>query len=220
MLRRATERARQWKVPVTNQQGLLDSVSGEKRFDLIVTCSVLHHVPHLEPFLKTVRKLQADGGVFLHLQDPNGDFADDPEFRRRTSQYSRRILPEWARRLAPRRILGRIRRELTGRQGQDCVSKTNRALLERGILDTPLTVRELFEITDIHVQDGGGISIGRMKSWLPEYGCLSQRSYGFMGELASSLPPRWRKDEDDLIAARALNGLYAAAIWKLRSAAG
>jgi 2-polyprenyl-3-methyl-5-hydroxy-6-metoxy-1,4-benzoquinol methylase len=219
MLRRASERACQWKVPVTRQEGLLDSVSGEKRFDLIVTCSVLHHIPHLEPFLKTVRKLQADGGVFLHLQDPNGDSANDPELRQRVSQYSRRLLPDWAYRFTPRRVLGRIRRELTGKQGQDCVSRTIRALLERGIVKTPLTVRELFEITDIHVQDGGGISMARMKSWLPGYDCLSQRSYAFMGKLPSELPPRWRKLEDGLIAARALNGSHTGAIWKLRSAA-
>lgn len=218
MLRRASERACQWKVPVTRQEGLLDSVSGEKRFDLIVTCSVLHHIPQLEPFLNTVRKLQADGGVFLHLQDPNADCIDDPELLQRTSKYSRRLLPKWACRFTPRRVLERLRRELTGTQGQDCVSKTNRALVERGIVKTPLTVQELYSITDIHVQDGG-ISIARMKSWLPGYDCLSQRSYAFMGKLPSELPPRWRKLEDGLIAARALNGSHTGAIWKLRSAA-
>jgi hypothetical protein len=40
-----------------------------------------------------------------------------------------------------------------------------------------------------------------------------------MGELASALPPRWRQLEDDLIAAKALNGAHVGAIWKLRSAA-
>ncbi len=219
MLRRATERSRKWNVAVTSQEGLLDSVPGEKRFDVIVTCSVLHHIPHLEPFLTAVRKLQADGGVFLHLQDPNGDFAADPELLRRMSQYSPRLFPEWLYRFTPRRIMGRIARELTGRQGLDCVSKTNRVLLGTGMIKTPLSVRELFEITDIHVQDETGVSIARMKSWLPDYDCLSQRSYGFMGELASSLPPRWRKVEDDLIAARALNGLHTSAIWKLRPGA-
>ena len=219
MLQRATERSRQWNLSVTTQQGLLDSVPAGNRFDVIVTCSVMHHVPHLEPFLGCVRRLQADGGVFLHLQDPNGDFASDPELRRRTSQYSRRLFPGWVYRFTPRRFFGRIGRELTGQQGQDCVSKTNRALLGAGIIKTPLTVRELFEITDIHVQDESGVSITRMKAWLPDYDCLSQRSYGFMGELASSLPPPWRKVEDDLIAARALNGLHIGAIWKLRPGA-
>lgn len=218
MLRRAGERASQWQVPVTRQEGLLDSVPGEARFDLIVTCSVLHHIPHLEPFLNAVRKLQADGGAFLHLQDPNGDFMNDPELRERMAQYSRRLLPEWLRRFSPPRILGRLRRELTGQQGQDCVSKTNRALLENGFVETPLTVQEMYAITDIHVQDGGGISIERMKSWLPDYECLSQRSYAFMGALSSDLPPRWRSVEERLTAARALNGFHAGAIWKLRPA--
>jgi SAM-dependent methyltransferase len=216
MLQRASQRASQWKVPVTCQEGLLDSVAGEGRFEIIVACSVLHHIPHLPPFLDTVRKLQADGGVFLHLQDPNGDFGNDPELQARISQRSRRLCPEWMYRFTPRRIFGRVYRELTGKQGQDYISKASHALVERGILTTPLSVQELFEITDIHVQDGEGVSIARMKSWLPDYDCLSQRSYAFMGELLSTLPPNLRKTEEEMIAAKALNGFHTGAIWKRR----
>jgi SAM-dependent methyltransferase len=219
MLRRASQRASQWNVAATYQEGLLDSVPGEGRFDMIVTCSVLHHIPHLPPFLNTVRKLQADGGVFLHLQDPNGDFRNDPVLRERMSRHSRRLCPEWARRFTPQRVLARLSRELSGKQGQDYVSKTNRTLVEKGFLETPLSVQELFEITDIHVQDGEGISIEAMKSWLPDYHCLSQRSYAFMGELWSTLPRRSRKMEEDLIAAKARNGFHTGAIWKLGTAA-
>jgi hypothetical protein len=82
-------------------------------------------IPKVEPLLNAVRKLQADGGVFLHLQDPNGEFIDDAELRYRMSWYSRRILPEWLSRFTPRRVLKRIHRELAGQQRQDCVSGTN-----------------------------------------------------------------------------------------------
>src|ERR1035437_4717554 len=217
MLQRASSRAAGWKASSTCHEGLLDSLPPGNRYELIVTCSVLHHVPDLPAFLGAVRGLQAAGGVFLHLQDPNGDFLADPELRKRMAQASRRPLPEWASRFAPGRIIGRIYRELTGKQGQDHLSKMNRALIEKGIVATPLSVHEIFSITDIHVQDGEGISISSMQSWLPDYECLSRRSYGFLGTLQSELPKRWRPVEEDLIARRALNGFHIAAAWRKNS---
>jgi SAM-dependent methyltransferase len=215
MLRRAVERAAGWGVPVAGFEGPAEMLLGKYRYDLILTCSVLHHVPDVAAFLRTVRGLQADGGAYIHLQDPNGDYLDDPELRQRTAAASRRLLPEWLRRLAPRRILGRIRRELTGQQGEDYLGKTNRELLRRGVIATPLSVAEIFAITDIHAQDGSGISIERMKQWLPDYRLVSQRSYGFFGQLGSTLPPRLQITEQDLITRRALNGFHVGAAWRL-----
>lgn len=211
MLRQAAARASGWKAPAVCHEGFLNVLPPGRRYDLIVTCSVLHHVPDLPEFLADVSGLQAPGGVFLHLQDPNGDFLGDPELRRR---MARSPVAERLRRFTPRRIIRRIYRELTGTQGQDYLSKTNRALIESGVVATPLSVHEIFSITDIHVQDGEGISITGMKSLLPDYACLSQRSYGFFGKLWSDLPKRRQRIEEDLIARLALNGLHIGALWR------
>jgi SAM-dependent methyltransferase len=217
MLKRASQRASRWPAPATCHRGLIDSLPEGCRYEVIVTCSVLHHIPDLPAFLRAVRRLQADGGVFLHLQDPNGDFLEDAELRQRRALLSKRALPKWVYRLAPRRIAGRIYRELTGKQGQDYISKTNRALLEKGLVATPLSVAEIFAITDIHAQEGTqGISMRLMQSWMREYECLSRRSYAFFGEAASQLPSKYRRIEEDLIRRRALNGQEVSAIWKLR----
>jgi len=213
MLQQASKRASSWKTPSACHEGLLNALPPGRRYELIVTCSVLHHVPDLPEFLASIGGLQTPGGVFLHLQDPNGDFLGDPELRQRMA-LAQRPLMERVRRFTPRRIFGRIYRELTGRQGQDYLSKTNRALLERGIVATPLSVHEIFSITDIHVQDGEGISISSMESCLPDYACLSRRSYGFFGMLWSDLPKRRQRIEEDLIASRALNGLHIGAVWR------
>jgi 2-polyprenyl-3-methyl-5-hydroxy-6-metoxy-1,4-benzoquinol methylase len=218
MLKRASQRASRWPAPATCHRGLIDSLPKGARYEVVVTCSVLHHIPDLPTFLQAIRKLQADGGVFLHLQDPNGDFLTDPELRQRRALLFQRALPEWVYRFAPRRIAGRIYRELTGKQGQDYISKTNRALLEKGLITTPLSVAEIFAITDIHAQEGQGISMCLMQSWMPEYECLSRRSYAFFGRLANQLPPKYRKIEEDLIRRRALNGQEVSAIWRLRPA--
>jgi SAM-dependent methyltransferase len=217
MLQRASARAAGWKAPSVCHEGLLNALPPGRQYDFIVTCSVLHHVPDLPEFLAGVRGLQKPGGVFLHLQDPNGDFLDDPELQRRMAHAAQNPVTERLRRFSPSRIFGRIYRELTGRQGQDYLSKTNRALIENGVIATPLSVHEIFSITDIHVQDGEGVSISSMESWLPDYACLSRRSYGFFGRLWSDLPKRRQQIEEDLIARRALNGLHIGAFWRKRS---
>ena len=217
MLQQASRRASGWKTPSVCHEGLLNALPPGVQYELIVTCSVLHHVPGLPEFLAGVSGLQGPGGVFLHLQDPNGDFLGDPELRRRMALAAQNPFMERLRRLTPRRIFRRIYRELTGRQGQDYLSKTNRVLIENGVVATPLSVHEIFSITDIHVQDGEGISIAGMKSWLPDYACISQRSYGFFGKLWSGLPKRRQRLEEDLIARRALNGLHIGALWRKNS---
>jgi SAM-dependent methyltransferase len=217
MLRQASARASGWKAPAVCHEGLLNALPPGSRYELIVTCSVLHHVPDLPDFLAGVRALQAPEGVFLHLQDPNGDFLGDPELRLRMARSAQNPVTERLRRFTPQRIFGRIYRELTGRQGLDYLSKTNRALMESGVVATPLSVPEIFSITDIHVQDGEGISIASMESWLPDYTCLSRRSYGFFGKLWSTLPKRRQRLEEDLMARRALNGLHIGALWRQNS---
>jgi hypothetical protein len=216
MLERACKRAESWKVPVNRLEGVVESLVGRGRtYEVIVTCSVLHHVPDLGAFLRAVRCIQAPGGVFLHLQDPNGDYLSDPECKRRMAQVEDQKVPAWLDRLRPARVLGRLYRELTGKQGEDYISKTNRDLLAKGVIQSPLTVEELFTITDIHVHDEHGISITEIRKLLPDFELISQRSYAFFGQLASNLAPDLRTTEQELIDRRAQNGFHVSAAWKL-----
>jgi SAM-dependent methyltransferase len=212
MLRRASERAKSWNVPVRSLEGLLNAADLRDKYDLIVICSVLHHVPDIPAFLRTVRRLQAGGGIFMHLQDPNGDYLADPELKARMRQEEKRSSQRTSR-FHPRRILGRLYRELSGKQGDDYIAKTNRELVTRGVRKEPLTVEELFSITDIHVVDGKGVSVSEFQGLLPEYRLIAQRSYGFMGVLQTSLPDELRKEEERLIASQALNGFHVGAVW-------
>jgi 2-polyprenyl-3-methyl-5-hydroxy-6-metoxy-1,4-benzoquinol methylase len=215
MLQSASNRAKRWPVPAVCHEGTSDSLPPGTHYDLIVASSVLHHVPDLSAFSRTVRALQADGGIFLHVQDPNADFLSDADLKKRTAEAFTHRLPDWVHRLTPRRILGRIHRELTGKQGDDYLSKTNRELMRRNIVSCPLAIEEIFAITDIHATDGQGISIGDLQRWLPDYKLLSRRSYGYFGLLESVLPRRLKDVEEQLIASRALNGQYLGAAWRL-----
>ncbi len=217
MLKQVAERSRGWNIPVTINEGLVDSVPKGKTYSLIVTCSVLHHVPDLPDFLSSIRRLQTNGGIYLHLQDPNGAYLTDPEYLRRVKEGEpRKLLPDNLARFAPRRVFGRIYRELTGKQRESYCDKTNRELLEKGIIQSPLTVAEIYSITDIHVVDGAGISVDKMMSWMPDYDLISTRSYAFFGRLWSDLPPHFRKLEEELAAQKVLNGLHVGAAWKQR----
>jgi 2-polyprenyl-3-methyl-5-hydroxy-6-metoxy-1,4-benzoquinol methylase len=219
MLARAESRRRQWGKPGEAVEGLVEHLAGRKPYHLVITCSVLHHVPDLASFLAAVSALQrglSGQALFLHLQDPNGDFHHDPQRAERAAQIAGSRRPEWLARLAPRRVLARAMREIRGQQGQDYLSKTNRELVNAGIVTTPLTAGEIFAITDVHVP-GGGISLERMKGWLPDYDLASRRSYGFFGVLESSLPRGLREAEDRLIGEGALNGAFLAAAWRRRA---
>jgi len=87
------------------------------------------------------------------------------------------------------------------------------ALIRQGLIREPLTVKELFAITDIHVHDGSGISVGNLRDLAPDYELLGLRSYGFFGQLPYGLPEKYRTSEHELIAAGALNGVHVGAIW-------
>jgi hypothetical protein len=100
-----------------------------------------------------------------------------------------------------------------GEQGQDYLSKTNRELMNSGVIACPLGADDMFAITDIHVRDGG-ISIPRIKGWLPAYEPVSHRSYAFFGVLKSSLPPNLQAEESRCIQQGAKNGEYVAAAWR------
>lgn len=214
MLERAKERSAKWNVPTRSRIGLIHEVPQDDQYELIVTCSVLHHVPDVEPFCQQVRRLQAPGGIFLHLQDPNAAFIER-KAADETGKIGSRISEQIAR-FTPRRIWGRIMREVTGKQGEDYISKTNRALMEAGIITSPLRVADLFAITDIHVHDTHGISVDEIGRWLPDYECLSRRSYAFFGKLWSELSAEQRSKEEDLSARNDLTGAHIGAAWRLK----
>ncbi len=212
MLRRAKERAASWGVPFEVHEGLLDALP-VTHYDLIVTCSVLHHVPDIPTLMEQVRCRQSPEGVFIHIQDPNGDMLQSPALQERMKRAAPRT-PAWIQRLHPSRVMGRIRREL-GQADDDYVAKTNRELLRMKALETPLSVSELYAITDIHVSDGQGISISSMKDWMSSYRLVSERSYGYFGQLPSDLPPRLKREEEALSEKRDMSGFFLGAAWSL-----
>jgi SAM-dependent methyltransferase len=215
MLRRCGQRPSLSKVSRSLIQGTLDDIGPEPVYDVILTCSVLHHIPDLAAFFQQLRRRHRAGGLFLHLQDPNGDFMDDPELQLRTEQFERtRHSPTWLKRVTPERVWRRLRAAVTGQQPRSYIDLVNEDLLRSGVITKPLSDNELWSVTDIHIYNGKGISLQTVGELLPGYEMVSKRSYSFFGTMYSELSPRFQREEDRLLQAGAANGLHVAAAWR------
>ncbi|MEZ5403052.1 MAG: class I SAM-dependent methyltransferase [Bryobacteraceae bacterium] len=219
MLARAKARLSHVPCPVSATLGATPDLDGAARFDLILTCSVLHHIPDLAAFCQDVSRLLAPGGVFLHLQDPCADSAASTQRRMRETEYRKRsqpLIPKSIRRLMPDRVAAAAWRKLRGVTETGYMDRVNTELIRRGTIALPMADQDIWSVTDIHVGNGAGISIPAMANLLPACDLVSQRTYGFFSVLASSLPPSLRAAEAKLIADRSLDGSYVAAAWRKR----
>ena len=199
-------------------RGDIHDVPPRSHYDLIVAGCVLQHISDLPEFLQQVSLRQRPGGVFLHLQDPNGDYLTDSDRLQRVERLARSL------RIRPSTLLKRLsggnpwtrRRARAGH-----MKRVNDELLRQKVIASRMTDTEIHLIVDLPAHDGRGVSIREMQTLLPDYDIVSCRSYAFFGELISDLPPAYQNLERGLISDRAMNGSQVAAVWmkRLRSKA-
>lgn len=205
MLARAMERSKKWGQEVIPHLGELDSL--QSSFDLILTCSVLHHIPDLSSFLNGIVQRLKPGSLYLHLQDPNADYLDDPVLKERmamVSTHSERIS-----------IKDRLRwktNQLLGKKGY--IQRFNDVLISEGWINKPMSDEEIWCFTDLHDTGGFGISIKDIQSEINQLRLLSHRAYAFFGKMLSELPPRLKAEEKRLAQCKALNGSKVSAAWQ------
>jgi 2-polyprenyl-3-methyl-5-hydroxy-6-metoxy-1,4-benzoquinol methylase len=188
--------------------GSLDCIPQGPPYDVILVCSVLHHLEDLGRFCAFSSDHQAPGGVLIHLQDPNGDYLDDPDLRLRMRQLQRSW---WTR-------IGWIRKRMSPlrhlhHHGPGLTSRVNQRLTQGRSIRAPLDELELWRIVDLRVHDGHGISIQALASMLPEYRIVARRTWSFYGELASELPWWLRFRDWKLECAGNLNGMHLGGAW-------
>jgi SAM-dependent methyltransferase len=216
MLARAKARLENRTATLDSTEGLLDERFAPESFDVILTCSVLHHIPDLASFVAHVACIQKPGGFFIHLQDPNADAASDPELAERTrllANATRSLIPKTLRRLTPRRVLAAVTRHIR-HNADSYIERANRAWLAQGYIIRPMTPKDIWTITDIHDNYGDGMSLKSLRRPLPNYEMISSRTYGFFSKRISSLPPHLQRAETNLIGQRAQNGHYVSAAWQ------
>ena len=226
MLAKCAERAARWGVTNRQIHGTVETIN-DASYDLVLTCSVLHHIPDLQTFLRQIRKIQSPRGIFIHFQDPNGDYLADPDLLRRSRalELATKKSKGWRAKVnLPLRLLRRLLRLASPQQSsprKNYIDQINEALLSSNTIKTPLTDAELWSVTDIHENNlpfstGKGISIPALKGFLPDYALVSARSYSFFGKMGSTLPPAMKAEELKLIRQRAMTGKHISAVWRLR----
>lgn len=219
MLRQACVRARRWSVPVQTHLCSIFELPASEKFDIILVCSVLHHIADLVPFLNRISHLQNPGGLFIHLQDQNADFASDPEY------LSRILELREARRMRIRNgpspgMLGHLYQKIIWkiRNHNNYIAKTNKSLIRAGVIKRRMDEQDIWRVTDIRISPAlNGISLREMRAFLPVYDLISSRTYAFFGEAGESLPDDFRAREDVSIERKAPNGHSIAAAWKKKA---
>jgi trans-aconitate methyltransferase len=189
-------------------RGTIQDLPPRSHYDLIVAGCVLQHIPDRPGFLHQIALRQRPGGIFIHVQDPNGDYVNDFERLERVERLARSL------RVRPSTLLKRLSAARPWRRkGETHTDRVNRELLAQKVIAEKMTDAEIRLVVDLPAHDGRGVSMREMETLLPDYRLVSCRSYAFFGDLISDLPPAYRKLEQALAAQRSMNGSQVAAIW-------
>ncbi len=217
MLELAKSRLQNFEGPVEATHGTTDSLPSEQKFDVIVTCSVLHHIPDLRSFCEEVTRLQTPGGIFVHFQDPNDDSMTLTERVEREAIFKKKTkpwVPKSFQRYLPHRVLRALWNAVSGARREGYLELVNTELLRRGVIQKPMTPGDIWSVTDIHIREDAGISIETVAQFLPEYRRVSYRTYGFYSVLGSTLPGALANEEQRLISEGSKAGAYFAGAWQ------
>jgi ubiquinone/menaquinone biosynthesis C-methylase UbiE len=221
MTRCCAFRAGSWGVGHSFFTGTIESLPANKSYDLVVACSLLHHLPDLRTFFSHLRSIQVVGGLFMHLQDPNGDTLQDDSLRKLVQDRAEQLRQSASLSPQPRApsaplisLIRRLKRAIFGSRDYNYLEKTNKDLLDAGIIAMPMSASDIWAVTDIHVATGQGISLDKLKEMLPDYRLLSRRTYSFFGKLESELPLFFQKEESRLIDSCSKEGGQLAAVWE------
>lgn len=169
------------------------------RFDLIVTNSVLHHLPDIQSFLGRIRRLLRPGGFYVAGHEPSRDFFERPTVHRWTSVYR-----QWrrVRRLASPAAYWR--RRFARGAAADLEAVTNAALVRVGLIDRPLPPGVVRQLIDIHVPGAPGFGLGLglglpglsrddiLSGELRGFHCRVSVSYSHIKDSRSRMGPVWR----------------------------
>lgn len=216
MLKLAEKKAQTWGKKYKTVNSEISDLDGQ--YDVIMVCSVLHHIPELDLFLQKIDSLLVSGGIFIHLQDPNGDSLNDPVYLDRAAELQQVVSANTSRKpidFIPKSWKHFINRTL-GRKNY--IDRINDQLLAEKVIRHRMTADEIWSVTDIHVEQkhdaaNKGISLVQLKEYLKNFKLIKQRSYAFYGVLKSDLSEELEKNESVLISRNELNGRNISCVW-------
>jgi 2-polyprenyl-3-methyl-5-hydroxy-6-metoxy-1,4-benzoquinol methylase len=213
MIEVSKKRSEKWNKKVNFINGYIEKVPPLK-YDIILCSSVLHHIPDLKSFFAVLANLQSPGGIFIHLQDPDGDSLKSKAYTDRLAQL-RQYRESHRKRKSLFSKLYNFKRKVFR---EDFNNRVNAELISQGVTRKKLTDKELWSVTDIRVEGlpystNEGITISFLKNCLGSYRLLYNTTYAFFGELSSYLPEAFKEKEAELFSAKSIEGRLLAGIW-------
>jgi SAM-dependent methyltransferase len=216
MLARCETRLRATGIPVQLCTTAEDFAS--ETVDLLLTSSVLHHLPDPLEVARTLRPQLRSTSVWLAGHEPSARFYRNSAcvavWRRFERERRLRTL------LSPRRLwaIGRQRLGLAS----DVATVTAREVAARGWFREAPGARTIDRIVDLHVahdpreaEAGRGLDVGELARQLSDRWSLQWTiSYSFLGATRErSAPARWQRAAAALARAYPGDGAHFSAIW-------
>lgn len=227
MLARCKERLKGWGgAPILYCTSEDEWDSGRvPRVDLLLTNSLLHHLPDPIAMARGIRARMGDNAVWIAGHEPSARFYGNPECIAVWKGFERERLR--ARYLSPRAYWGGILRKLG--LGSDPASVAARQAFAQGWFrrkPDPVTIGLIVDLHVAHspaeVQDGRGLDYEKMANQLD--GCFSvheMTSYSFLGPTPEvSAPLRWQQQCSDLARRYPRDGANFCVVWRAQGGPG
>ena len=219
MMEKAITRSKNWGINTESRITMLDSL--DEKADIILTSSVLHHIPDLSKFASDIQKRLNLGGVFMHIHDPNGDQLNNPALVARRKEIAAKdkvtSLYQWLNSSEFYKSVFHRFNRMRGKYNH--IDLVNNYLLKDGVIKKRMSAKEIWSITDIHVEGlpfskKRGICLSEMGNSLDELSLVAHRSYGFYGRLGFELDEEFAAKEKELISSGSKEGRYLVAAWR------
>tara|TARA_R110002033_G_scaffold42866_1_gene84081 strand:- start:38 stop:1039 length:1002 start_codon:yes stop_codon:yes gene_type:complete len=159
-------------------------ISTHEKYDIVITNALLHHLPNLKLFFNfLLQKLNKDG-VFIMGHEPNTSFYTNEYLLEKTQQF--RLYKKIITAFSFKKIALKLGLN-TNQLNDDIITKTNKDLLDRSIINKELPSIIISKLVDIHVPIGfskdqvwGEMGFDKnliINKYMPELELIALKSY-------------------------------------------
>lgn len=194
----------------------LEEIRVHGPFNLLLTNSLLHHLPNIQETLSSLLPSLKTGAFWLAGHEPSSRFYRNPECVRFVADYARHR--ERAKWFEPSAYFGKLSRVF----GKHPLSVTAKAALERGLFKKLPSAFALDRLIDFHVAhspeeaaEGRGLDFEVMQSDLhPAWQMRWVKSYAYFGSFNPMKAPRtWQERGRQLAQRFPLDGANFSTVW-------
>lgn len=186
-------------------------------YDLLLSNSVLHHLPDIPTTLATLEPILSDSAWWILGHEPSSQFYENAECMAHLTAF--RHANRWRKYLQPASYTRRVRRSRT----PDPLDRTAREAFLHGLFEKhppALVIDRLVDFGVAHcpeeVHAGRGLNIRELEAELQgRWKLRFFESYGFMGDIyEGGLSRRWREKCADLKRRYPNAGANFSAVWE------